>query len=57
VRSHEDGWGEAFDNLDRTLEAAPLDRVELPHALSPAHADHLVAPIQRVLHHLLSELP
>jgi hypothetical protein len=24
---------------------APLERVELPHALLPAHADHLVAAI------------
>jgi uncharacterized protein YndB with AHSA1/START domain len=23
VRSHEDGWGKLFDNLERTLEAAP----------------------------------
>ena len=23
VRSHEDGWGKCFDNLERTLEAAP----------------------------------
>jgi uncharacterized protein YndB with AHSA1/START domain len=22
VRSHEDGWGKCFDNLERTLEAA-----------------------------------
>jgi hypothetical protein len=36
---------------------APLERVELPHALLPAHADHLVAPIQRVLDHVLPELP
>ena len=22
MRSHEDGWGKVFDNLERTLEAA-----------------------------------
>jgi hypothetical protein len=22
VRSHEDGWGKAFDNLERTLDQA-----------------------------------
>ena len=26
VRSHEDGWGKLFDNLERSLEAARLDR-------------------------------
>jgi uncharacterized protein YndB with AHSA1/START domain len=26
VRSHEDGWGKAFDNLGRTLEAARPSR-------------------------------
>ena len=36
---------------------APLERVELPDALLAAHANHLVAPIQRVLHHVLPELP
>ena len=36
---------------------APLERIELPHALLAAHADHLVAAIQRVLHHVLPELP
>ncbi len=36
---------------------ASLERVELPHAALPADADHLVAPIQRVLHHVLPELP
>ena len=36
---------------------APLELVELPHALLPAHADHLVAAIKRVLHHVLPELP
>jgi hypothetical protein len=36
---------------------APLERVELPHAFLPAHADHLVPPVQRVPHHVLPELP
>src|SRR5712691_3744828 len=35
----------------------PLERVELPHAFFPTHANHLIAPIQRVLHHVLPELP
>jgi hypothetical protein len=35
---------------------APLERIELPHAALPAHANHLVAPIERVLHHVLPEL-
>ena len=37
-------------------DAVP-ERVELPHAALPAHANHLVAAIQRVLHHVLPELP
>jgi hypothetical protein len=36
---------------------ARLERVELPHALLAARADHLVTPIQRVLDHVLPELP
>src|SRR5882672_11656591 len=36
---------------------APLERVELFHAALPARANHLVAAIQRVLHHVLPELP
>jgi len=36
---------------------APLERVELPNALLPAHANDLVAPIERLLHHVLPELP
>jgi hypothetical protein len=36
---------------------APLERIELSHAFLPAHADHLVATIQRVLHHVPPELP
>jgi hypothetical protein len=35
----------------------PLELVELPNALLPAHADNLVSPIERVLHHVLPELP
>src|SRR6266508_4264858 len=35
----------------------PLEFVELPDALLSAHADHLVPPIERVLHHVLPELP
>jgi uncharacterized protein YndB with AHSA1/START domain len=26
VRSHEDGWGKLFDNLERTLEPARPER-------------------------------
>jgi hypothetical protein len=36
---------------------APPERVELLHALLAAHADHLVATIKRVLHHVPPELP
>ena len=36
---------------------ATLEHVELPHALLPAHADHLVAPVERVLHHVPPQLP
>jgi hypothetical protein len=36
---------------------ASLERVELPHAFLPAHTDHLVAPVQRVPHHVTPELP
>src|SRR5262249_31236073 len=35
---------------------ASLERVELTDALIPAHADHRIAPIQRVLHHVAPEL-
>ncbi len=35
----------------------PFELVELPNALLPAHADNLVPPIERVLHHVLPELP
>ena len=35
----------------------PLKRVELPHALLPTHADHLVAPVKRVLHHVRPSFP
>jgi hypothetical protein len=33
-----------------------MKSVELPHAALPAHANHLVAPTERVLHHVLPEL-
>ena len=36
---------------------ASLERVELPDPCLPAHADHVVAPVQRVLHHVPPELP
>jgi len=29
---------------------APLERIELAYTLRPADADHLVAPVERVLH-------
>ncbi len=35
---------------------AVLVSVELLHALGPAHADDLVSTVQRVLHHVLTEL-
>src|SRR5215472_16679177 len=35
---------------------APLERIELRDALLTAYADHLIAPAQRVLHHVLAEL-
>jgi hypothetical protein len=34
---------------------APLESVELPHALLPAHADDLMPPIQRVPRHVVPE--
>ena len=42
----------SWDDRDASFE--PL---ELAHALLPADADHLVAPIKRVLDHVLPELP
>src|SRR6185437_9676404 len=36
---------------------APLEPIELPYAFLTTHANHLVAPIQRVLDHVLPELP
>ena len=36
---------------------APLEGIELFHAALAAHANHLVAAIERVLHHVLAELP
>src|SRR6185295_13713705 len=36
---------------------APLERVELPHALLAAHANHLVTAVQRLLDHVLPKLP
>ena len=35
----------------------PLNLSSLLHAWLPAYADHLVAPIERVLDHVLAELP
>jgi len=43
--------------LSRNNGDASFERVELPDALLPAHADDLVAPIERVLDHVLPELP
>lgn len=40
-----------------TTVMRPLKRVELLYAFLPTHANHLVAPSQRVLHHVLPELP
>src|SRR5690349_15731458 len=36
---------------------APLECVELPHALLAAHANYLVTSIQRLLDHVLPKLP
>ena len=36
---------------------APLELVELPDALRPAHADHLVAPVERMPDDVPPELP
>src|SRR2546423_15292783 len=36
---------------------ALLECVELLHALLSAHADHVVLPVKRVLHHVPPELP
>jgi hypothetical protein len=52
----------ALDDLEvvrrsRNDGDAPLERVELPHAFLPAHADHFVATVERVLHHVAPELP
>ena len=40
-----------------TTRDASLERVELADALLPADGDDLVAPVERVLHHVLAELP
>src|SRR5438477_5305528 len=55
------GYG-ALDDLavirrSRNDSNAPLEGIELLHAALAAHADHRIAPIQRVLHHVDSELP
>src|SRR6185369_16847760 len=52
----------AFDDLafirrSRNDSNAPLEGIKLLHAALAAHADHRTAPIQRVLHHVDSELP
>src|SRR5581483_2154601 len=44
--------GRSRDDTD-----APLERVELPHALLAAHANHLVTAIQRLPDHVLPKLP
>src|SRR5581483_11019844 len=44
--------GRSRDDTD-----APLERVELPHALLSAHANHLVTAIQRLPDHVLPKLP
>jgi len=36
---------------------APFEGIEFADALLPAGADHLVAPVPRVLHHVPAELP
>src|SRR2546430_1124849 len=36
---------------------APGERIEFGGALLTAHADHLIAPVKRMLHHVLPELP
>src|SRR5947207_3304984 len=35
---------------------APLERIQLRHALLPADGDDLVAAIERVLHHVVPQL-
>ncbi|MDX6667369.1 MAG: hypothetical protein QOK04_749 [Solirubrobacteraceae bacterium] len=52
----------AFDDLwvvrgSRNDSDALLECVELLHALLSAHADHVVLPVKRVLHHVPPELP
>ena len=52
----------ALDDLaivrgSRNDSDAPLEPVELAHAWLPAYADDLVAPIERMLDHVLAELP
>src|SRR5204862_5440489 len=52
----------AFDDLwvvrgSRNDSDALLECIELLHALLSAHADHVVVPIKRVLHHVPPELP
>src|ERR1700704_153495 len=55
------GYG-ALDDLavirrSRNDSNAPLEGIELLHAALATHGDHRIAPIQRVLHHVDSELP
>src|SRR5438067_4181386 len=52
----------ALDDLavirrSRNDSHAPLEGIELLHAALAAQADHRIAPIQRMLHHVDSELP
>src|SRR5258708_25612706 len=55
------GYG-ALDDLavirrSRNDSNAPLEGIKLLHTALAAHTDHRIAPIQRVLHHVDSELP
>src|SRR5438067_12951534 len=55
------GYG-ALDDLavirrSRNDSNAPLEGIELLHVALAAHAGHRIATIQRVLHHVDSELP
>src|SRR5258706_4498621 len=55
------GYG-ALDDLavirrSRNDSNAPLEGIKLLHTALATHTDHRIAPIERVLHHVDSELP
>ena len=50
-------WPLAIVGRSRNHSDAPLEAIELLDAALTADADDLIAPLQRLLHHVLAELP